>query len=130
MTAAATAKWRHLVPLIASMCPLRETDSDALQQYCEAAVLRERAMRELEGKDLVLMTPNGAHQTNPLLKVISQAEAVMLKLAERFGLDPASRRRLQIATRKSGSPFLDFLKKGRERSKPEAAEVAAQHVEA
>jgi P27 family predicted phage terminase small subunit len=121
MTPKARAKWLAIVPLIAEMCPLRETDSDALRQYCEAVMLREKAMAELEQKELVLETPNGAFQTNPLLKIISQAEAVMMKLAERFGLDPASRRRLQIAGKKSASPFLDFLKKGRERSKPKLA---------
>ena len=125
MTAKALAKWRAIVPLIAQMCPLRETDCDALRQYCEAVMLREKAMAELEKKELVLETPNGAFQTNPLLKIIAQAESVMMKLAERFGLDPASRRRLQIAGKKGGSPFLDFLKKGRERTKPDVAESSA-----
>jgi hypothetical protein len=61
------AKWRALVPLIAELCALRDTDVDALRQYCDAAVRRDRALRELEADDLVIETPNGARQINPLL---------------------------------------------------------------
>lgn len=122
MTPRVLGKWNQLVPLIARMCPLRDTDADALRQYCEAFVLRERALAELEDGPLVLVTPNGARQTNPLLKIVGQQEAVILKLAERFGLDPASRRRLAIAATKSASPLLDFIKAGRDRRKPPAAQ--------
>jgi P27 family predicted phage terminase small subunit len=113
LTVPVRGRWRKLVPLIAELCPLREQDADALRQYCEAADLRARAVRELDGEPLVITATNGSRQAHPLLKVISQAEAVMMKLSERFGLDPASRKRLQIAAQKADSPFLDYLKSGR-----------------
>jgi P27 family predicted phage terminase small subunit len=103
--------WRRVVPLIAEAVALRPADSDALRAYCEAAALRARALRELDapGVELVLITPNGAQQINPLITIADKAAAVMMKHAERFGLDPASRKRLQIAQKKGASAFAEFL---------------------
>lgn len=114
----AVAKWRVIVPLIAQQVALKEVDADALRQYCEAAVLREKAVAELEDAPLLCEGPNGAQYGNPLMKIISQQESLMMKLAERFGLDPASRRRLQIEAVKADSAFAEFLKSGRTRPKP------------
>lgn len=110
MTGAALAKWVAIVPLIAELCPLQDTDVDALATYCDAAVCRERALRELERDELVIETPNGARQINPLKTIADKCEATMMKLSERFGLDPASRKRLQLASKKGqASPFAEFL---------------------
>jgi P27 family predicted phage terminase small subunit len=119
LSPAALEKWRVIVPLIAERVSLEATDLDALCQYCDAAVLRAKAVLELADERLTLMSPNGARQVNPLLKVISQAESVLMKLSERFGLDPASRKRLQIAAKKSASPFLDYLNRGKKLPKSE-----------
>jgi len=115
----AVAKWRAIVPLIAAQVPLKEVDADALRQYCEAVVLREKAVAELEDAPLLMSGPNGAEYANPLMKIITQQETLMMKMAERFGLDPSSRRRLMIETAKADTAFSEFLKRGRERAKPE-----------
>lgn len=118
----AAAKWAELVPQIARMVPLKDTDQDALRQYVEAAVMRVRAVTELDGLDTLLACgPNGTEYPHPLFKIVAQAEAVMMKLAERFGLDPGSRRRLQIEAAKADTAFAEFLKRGRDRPKPETA---------
>ncbi|WP_171470646.1 phage terminase small subunit P27 family [Frigoriglobus tundricola] len=117
----ARAKWAAMVPLIAQQVPLKEVDADALRQYCEAAVMREKAVEEMEEAPLLMAGPNGAEYGNPLLKIIKEQEVVMMKLAERFGLDPSSRRRLQIEAAKADSGFTEFLKRGRDRAKPQAA---------
>lgn len=117
----AVAKWRVIVPLIARIVPLKEVDADALRQYCEACVLREKAVGELEDAPLLMSGPNGAQYGNPLMKIIKEQETVMMKLAERFGLDPASRRRLQIEAAKPDTAFSEFLKRGRDRAKPKVA---------
>jgi P27 family predicted phage terminase small subunit len=120
---ASAAKWARLVPLIAAQVSLKEVDADALRQYCEASVWRAKAAAELEAADSLLMAnPNGAEYANPLVKIISQQEAVMLRLSERFGLDPASRRRLQLESAKSDDVFAEFLKRGRTGAKPEVEE--------
>ena len=118
MTTSGKEKWLQLVPLIASMTQIQETDMDALRQYCEACVIRSKAMKELEDQPYTLVTPNGAMQVNPLLKVISQQESVMMKLSERFGLDPASRKRLKISSKEvKNNPLLDFMNRGKGRTK-------------
>src|SRR5690349_19824846 len=75
----AVAKWRAIVPLIAKQVPLKEVDADALQQYCEAAVLRQKAVEELEDAPLLCEGPNGAQYGNPLMKIIKEQDAVMMK---------------------------------------------------
>jgi P27 family predicted phage terminase small subunit len=114
----AQAKWRAIVPLIAQQVALKEVDADALRQYCEAVVLREKAVAELEDAPLLMSGPNGAEYANPLMKIITQQESLMMKMAERFGLDPSSRRRLMIETVKADTAFSEFMKRGRERPKP------------
>lgn len=112
MTSAALDKWLAIVPLIAELVALAETDVDALRSFCEAAALRDRARKDLERSELVLITPNGASQINPLITIAERAEAKMMRLAERFGLDPASRQRLKVATGKSkGSAFAEFMRR-------------------
>lgn len=111
----AKAKWVSIVPLIARQVALRDVDADALRQYCEAAVIREKAMAELEFAPLLVSGPNGAEYGNPLMKIVKEQDALMTKLAERFGLDPASRRRLQMEAAKADTAFTEFLKRGRDR---------------
>lgn len=112
----ASAKWRHLVPLLVQSRGLVQTDADAIAQYCEAYALRQRALVELQadGAKLVHETPNGALQINPLITIARQQEAVMMRLSERFGLDPARRQRLKIAdgSAKGDDDFGAFLKEG------------------
>jgi P27 family predicted phage terminase small subunit len=116
----AAAKWLAIVPVIAQQVPLKSVDADALRQYCEAVVLREKAIAELEDAPLLMAGPNGAEYANPLLKIVSQQEACMNKLAERFGLDPASRRRLQIEASKPDAAFTEFMRRAGNRAKPVA----------
>jgi P27 family predicted phage terminase small subunit len=108
-----------MVPLIAQQVALKDVDADALRQYCEAVVMREKAVAEMEDAPLLMSGPNGAEYGNPLLKIIKEQELVMMRLAERFGLDPSSRRRLQIEAAKADTAFTEFLKSGRNRPKPE-----------
>jgi P27 family predicted phage terminase small subunit len=119
LTTSARAKWDEIVPRIARLCQLRETDADALAAYCEAAALKARALREMEGKSLVLVTANGAEQINPLIKIAERADAFLVKLSERFGLTPADRKRLQLASAAGkGSKFAEFLSGGNPRTIP------------
>lgn len=121
MGEAAAAKWRELVPMIARLVPLQDVDADALRQYCEAAVLRVKAVTELEVGPLLLVGPNGAQYGNPLMRIIKEQDALMTRLSERFGLDPASRRRLQVEAAKKGNALTELLSRGRNRPKPAIA---------
>ena len=122
LSSGAREKWGHLVPLLSRSCPLVATDADAIAQYCEAWALRCKALSELhaDGNKLVHQTPNGALQINPLITIARQQEAVMMRLSERFGLDPASRQRLKLGAGGDGGEsdeFGEFLK-----DKPDASD--------
>ena len=117
----AAARWVELVPLIAQVVQLRDVDTDALRQYCEAAVLREKAVAELDGAPLLLSGPNGAEYANPLMRIIKEQDALMARLSERFGLDPASRRRLPGEAATTGNALTELLARGRNRAKPALA---------
>jgi P27 family predicted phage terminase small subunit len=119
----AAARWVELVPLIAQVVQLRDVDTDALRQYCEAAALRAKAVAELyePGTRLVVENPNGSTFVNPLLKVIKEADALMNRLSLRFGLDPSSRERLKVATPRKGGALAELLARGRNRPKPALA---------
>lgn len=119
LTAGAAVEWARLIPHLADLAALAALDEDALRQYCEAVALYRQAVAELRGQPLTLTTPNGAMQVHPLLKVRSQAEATMSKLSERFGLDPASRKRLAMATAATAAdPMVEFLARGRSDRQP------------
>jgi P27 family predicted phage terminase small subunit len=120
----AAAKWAELVPMIAAQVQLRDVDGDALQQYCEAVAVREKATAELHepGVPLLMTNPNGAAFPNPLLKVIKEADALMTRLSVRFGLDPQSRERLKMTTPAKGAGALaELLARGRNRPRPQLA---------
>lgn len=120
----AAAKWAELVPKIAAQVQLRDVDVDALQQYCEAAAVREKAVAELHapGVPLLMTNPNGAAFPNPLLKVIKESDSLMTRLSLRFGLDPSSRERLKMTTpEKADSAFAAFLERAKTRPRPPLA---------
>lgn len=103
-------KWGVVVPFIANQVELRDGDADLLRQYVEAWAMRCKAVEELDSQPLTLATPNGTLQINPLIKIISQKDKELSSLAERFGLDPASRKRLNISSGSAGdSAFADFM---------------------
>lgn len=110
----AREKWADLLPKLGAVCDLKPTDADAIAQYCEAWALRQKALAELHagGVRMVHETPNGALQINPLITIARQQEQVMMRLSERFGLDPASRQRLKVGQAGAGTDdeFGDFLK--------------------
>jgi P27 family predicted phage terminase small subunit len=120
MTSRALEKWHVVVPLIAQQCALKEHDIDALRQYCEAFALYCKANKEMDEGPLIHTTTNGSLQTSPLLKIVKQCEATMMKLSERFGLDPSSRQRLKIASKVGGNAsaeFMGFLNRGKRNGK-------------
>jgi P27 family predicted phage terminase small subunit len=121
MGAAAAAKWTALVPMIARLVPLQDVDADALRQYCEAAVLRAKAVTEMDGAPLLLLGPNGAAYANPLMKIVKEQDSLLARLSERFGLDPSSRRRLHVEAAKKGNALTELLARGRNRPKPPLA---------
>jgi P27 family predicted phage terminase small subunit len=55
--------------------------------------LRE-AEEDMRGQPMTYMTANGQQRLHPLVKISSQAQAHMLRIAAQFGLSPITRLRL------------------------------------
>ena len=64
-----------------------------------------RAQQQLDKSGLLIKTPAGYVQTNPLLKVVTTQMAMINTISREFGLSPASRTRVQA----SGDGPLDLI---------------------
>ncbi len=110
------AVWDHLVPLIAEECDIRGADFISLWQLVDAVARRIKVSREIDSLgSLVFKSPNGALQTHPLLKIISQCDAMIVKTVREFGVNPLSRKKLK-GNGERGKPnerqeFFDFMKR-------------------
>jgi P27 family predicted phage terminase small subunit len=92
--------WRTLVPLLMNSGVLRELDQIQLANLCDATsilISAKEAMDKLPAEArLIVKTPNGSFQTNPLLSIINTQRQIISRLAAEFGLSPAARARLTV----------------------------------
>ena len=90
--------WNTLVPELMKLGVLRPLDQVQLASLCDAySILRtaREAMAKLPGEArLLVKTPNGAIQQNPLLSIVNGQKQIISRLAAEFGLTPAARVRL------------------------------------
>ena len=93
----ARREWRRLVPILLRMRVLTEADGHALANLCQAYSTMVKAQTKLSESGLLLKTPSGYVQQNPLLGIVNNCVETITKLSREFGLTPASRVRLQVA---------------------------------
>jgi P27 family predicted phage terminase small subunit len=90
--------WETLVPQLMRLGVLREIDQMQLASLCDSysiMISARESMAKLPGEARMLVkTPNGAIQQNPLLSVINTQKQIIGRLATEFGLTPAARARL------------------------------------
>ena len=118
LTPEAKKEWRRLAPAMKRIKVLTIADRAAFISYCENYGRAERVSRKLReltevaGESALLVkTPNGAVQQNPLLAILNRAEEKMMKAAGELGLTPSSRARLAIQVM-SGEEEEDSRKRG------------------
>jgi len=90
----ARREWRRLVRILRRMRVLTEADGIALGTLCQAQSTLAKAQIQITRTGLVVKTPNGFVQQNPLLKVVNQQSEIVIRHFREFGLTPASRSRL------------------------------------
>lgn len=95
LDADAKREWKRLVPILVRMKVLTEADSHCLANLCQAASTLARAQTKLNETGLLLKTPSGYVQQNPLIGIINSNVDIINKLSRELGLTPASRSRLQ-----------------------------------
>jgi P27 family predicted phage terminase small subunit len=91
----ARREWNRIVPILLRMGVLTEADEYALANLCQAYSTLIKAQQKLSEVGLLLKTPSGYVQQNPLLSIVNSCTETITKLSREFGLTPASRTRLQ-----------------------------------
>jgi len=93
----ARMEWRRVVRILLRMRVLTEADEYALANLCQSYSTMVKAQLKLTSTGLLLKTPSGYVQPNPLLSIVGNCMETITKLSREFGLTPASRVRLQAA---------------------------------
>jgi len=95
LSPAAKKKWAEIVKNLKNAGVLTLVDGDILGSYCEYWATWFEANEKIVKVGSVYKGPNGGFVQNPYLSIRRNAAKDMAKLAERLGLDPLSRQRLQ-----------------------------------
>jgi P27 family predicted phage terminase small subunit len=110
----ARAEWNRLVPLLLDLKVLTTADGPALGGLCSAfsqLVMAENAIQKygLMVADLEHETGVGVVRVNPAVRIKSDALRHLRAFCSQFGLDPASRSKLQIDNDSTQDSMDDFF---------------------
>lgn len=75
---------------------LTEADGMSLANMCQAWSTLVKAQTKLNETGMLLKTPSGYVQQNPLIGIINNCTETVLKISKEFGLTPASRSRVDV----------------------------------
>lgn len=95
---AALAVWREISPLLQQLNSLRETDAPALERYCEtiAAFVEITVQVDDAGPTHQTMGASGTMlRVTPEFAILDRLAARLVKMADRFGLDPEARQKVR-----------------------------------
>ena len=107
----AKAEWARVVPQLVKLGVIGRIDRAAMVAYCEswadyyAAVLAVR----VDGKTFT--TPQGYIAKNPMVTILNESRAAVLRFAQEFGLTPSARARVSSKPETGeGDPLSAFVK--------------------
>jgi P27 family predicted phage terminase small subunit len=103
LDAEAKKEWRRLVKILMRMRVLTEADGMALASLCQARSTMVKAKQKLSETGILLKTPIGCVQQNPLISIVNSCTETVTRLSREFGLTPASRTRIHAGP-KNGTP--------------------------
>lgn len=112
----ARREWMRIAGELHTIGLLTSVDRAALAAYCDAYATWAEAKRLMKapGESLIVATPNGGVQQNPLLGVANRSMEIMHRFLVEFGLTPSSRARVGAASKKpEADPLDDFIGKKR-----------------
>ena len=111
LSAAARAEWRRCVRLMENRKTVTEGDFALLAVYAEVFARWVAAKTEMGDQLIVeetVLTSNGApivkRKTNPLLKIVENCEREIKSIAEKLGLTPITRARVNPTTGSVDAP--------------------------
>lgn len=107
LSAETRAVWDRTSAELAAMGLLTTADRDALAVYCQAVVHHAAAVREVEGRGLLVKGRGGVMVKNPACQMVRE-QAVLIKImGQQFGLTPTAR--ASLTTGPSSDPRDDLL---------------------
>lgn len=110
----AVREWNELLPMLKAAKVLEAVDLPQLRMYCHAIQMAEDAADQLKNGYTDQITNKGGHTydvPSPMLKVLNDANQVIIKVASKFGFDPVARMKV-VATGKekqAKDPFEEAL---------------------
>ena len=90
----AKKEWKRLAKKMEQLGVLTEVDMAAFAGYCQAYARWKAAEEFISKHGAIVKTPSGYWQQVPQVSIAQQYLKDMQKLAEQFGLTPASRSRI------------------------------------
>ena len=108
----AKKEWERMAESMEAMGILTEIDKAAFAGYCQAYARWKEAEEFLSKHGTIFKTPSGYIQQVPQVSIAQTYLKAMKDFASQFGLTPASRTRIQVATDNSESddPMLELLR--------------------
>lgn len=101
-------EWKRLAKQMEEIGILTEVDMAAFASYCQAYARWKEAEEFITQHGTIVRTPSGYWQTVPQVSIAQTYLKIMNKIAEQFGLTPASRSRI-IAGNESGKKTNDEM---------------------
>ncbi len=93
----AKAIWEEEAPRLEVLGLLTEIDGEEFARYCLLTIRARQAETELEKSTLLVPgAVPGTMVKNPLVQVSRDYNAAASKLADKFGLNPASRTKIEV----------------------------------
>jgi len=109
----AQAIWNKIVPDMERLAILDRIDEDVLAQYCSAQAMYLMAVTRLEDpEDFCIESNRGEVMLSQWYKIYDKESSRVARLADKLGLTPSSRRRLELAFKEEEAkdPYAEFRK--------------------
>jgi len=106
----ARAEWRRLVPELLKLGILARIDRAVLATYCETWADYFAAVKAVRKDGKWYTSNSGAKHQHPMVQVLAESRATLLRFAQEFGLTPSARARIKVAEPKEADadPFADL----------------------
>ena len=90
-------KWLELAPVLTRNGLLSECDLDTLALYCETWVRWRTTEEALQREGMTTTAQSGYKQVSPYYTIASKSQAELRALADRLGMNPSARTRIETA---------------------------------
>ena len=111
LSPAAQKHWVKISDQLERCGLLTQVDAAALELYCEAYARWKDALAKIDRDGMVVPSPKGYPLISPYLSIANRAHEQMVVLLKEFGMTPAARSKVTVASPKEKeNSFLSLMK--------------------